>query len=417
MKISEFIENIKLALDAMRANKLRSFLASLGVLVGISTVILMGWLLSGLNDVVDDTFDMLGVDVMYVDKWDWTGGDNWKVTRYRKNISMQEYEEFKDRMQVAEVVVPIIRSWNSQITYKNENYQGLSIVGTTAEHVQMPAGTLEKGRHITPYEEFIGADVIVIGHNVYETIFKNQQAIGEIVKINGRKFEVVGIIKEQGTFIFDMIDNQSFIPVKSFYKTFGTSRRSISIAVKAGSEDRLDYVRSETIGLMRTIRNVEPDENEDFSINESKAFEDSIAEIRLYVWAAGIGITLLSFIVGVIGIMNIMFVSVTERTKEIGIRKSIGAKRSSILTQFIVESSALCFLGAIFSFILTSLIVFSVATILPKFLPEASFLKAYMSLELLILATIVSIVVGILAGLIPAIRASKLNPVDALRFE
>jgi putative ABC transport system permease protein len=417
MKFSEFIENIKLAFEAMRANKLRSFLASLGVLVGISTVILMGWLLSGLNDVVDDTFDMLGVDVMYIDKWDWTGGENWKITRYRKNISMQEYEEFKDRMNVAEVVVPIIRSWNSEVSYKNENFQGISIVGTTAEHVQMPAGTLKEGRHITPYEEFVGADVIVIGSNVHEIIFKNGKAIGEIIKINGRKYEVVGIIKEQGTFIFDQIDNQCFIPVKAFYKTFGTSRRSVSIAVKAGNEERLDYVRSETIGLMRTIRNVAPEEKPDFSINESKAFEDSIAEIRLYVWASGIGITLLSFIVGVIGIMNIMFVSVTERTKEIGIRKSIGAKKSSILTQFIVESSALCFIGAILSFILTSAIVFGVATVLPKFIPKTSFLRPYMSLELLGLATVVSIVVGILAGLIPAIRASNLNPVDALRFE
>lgn len=417
MKFTEFIENIKLAFEAMRANKLRSFLASLGVLVGISTVILMGWLLSGLNSVVDDTFNMLGVDVMYIDKWDWTGGKNWKEVRYRKNISLEEYNQFDERMQAAEVVVPVMRSWQSKIKYKNDNYEGISITGTSADHVKIPAGTLEKGRHITPFEEMTGANVIVIGYNVWENIFKKEKAIGEIIKIEGRKYKVIGIIKKQGTFIFDFVDNQCFIPLKAFFKTFGSTRRSLSIAVKAGNEERMDYVRSETIGLMRTIRNIPPGDEEDFSINESKAFENSIANIRLYVWAAGIGITLLSFIVGVIGIMNIMFVSVTERTKEIGIRKSIGAKKSSILTQFIVESSALCFLGAVLSFVLTSAIVFGVATILPKFVPETSFLKPYMSLELLGLATVVSIFVGIAAGFIPAVRAANLNPVDALRFD
>lgn len=417
MKFTELIENIKLAFESMKANKLRSFLASLGVLVGISTVILMGWLLSGLNDVVDETFNMLGVDVMYVDKYDWTGGKNWKQTRYRKNITMKEYEEFKSRMKVAEVVVPEMRSWQSDVRYNNEKYEGISVSGTSAEHIQIPSGTLEMGRHITPFEDYSGANVIVIGYNVWVNVFKKDNPIGKILKIEGRKYEVVGVIKKQGTFIFDFVDNQCFIPIRAFFKTFGSTRRSLSIAVKAGDETRMDMVRSETMGLMRTIRNVPPGEEEDFSINESKAFEDSIANIRLYVWASGIGITLLSFIVGVIGIMNIMFVSVTERTKEIGIRKSIGAKKSSILTQFIVESSALCFSGALLSFVLTSAIVFGVATILPKFIPETSFLKPYMSLELLALATIVSIVVGIAAGFLPALRAANLDPVDALRFE
>lgn len=417
MKFTELIENIKLAFESMKANKLRSLLASLGVLVGISTVILMGWLLSGLNDVVDETFNMLGVDVMYIDKWDWTGGKKWKDIRYRKNISMKEYESFNSRMDIAEVIVPIMRSWQADLRYNNEKYDGISVSGTSAEHVKIPAGTLEMGRHLTPYEDYSGSKVIVIGYNVWTNIFKKDNPIGKILKIEGEKYEIVGVIKKQGTFIFDFVDNQCFIPINAFFKTFGATRRSLSIAVKAGDESRMDLVRSETIGLMRTIRNVPPGEEEDFSINESKAFEDSIANIRLYVWASGIGITLLSFIVGVIGIMNIMFVSVTERTKEIGIRKSIGAKKSSILTQFIVESSALCFAGALLSFVLTSVIVFGVATILPKFVPETSFLKPYMSLELLALATVVSIFVGIAAGFLPALRAANLNPVDALRFE
>ncbi len=192
---------------------------------------------------------------------------------------------------------------------------------------------------------------------------------------------------------------------------FGT-RGSLSIAVKAGGEDRIEDVRAETIGYMRQVRNLAPGANDDFAINESAAFKDQIAPIRAGVWGVGIGMTMLSFIVGVIGIMNIMFVSVTERTKEIGIRKALGAKRSSILFQFLVEASTLCFIGALISFVLCSLLMPAVV-----YGMEITFLSPYIPLNLLFIATCVSVVVGVVAGMVPASRASKLDPVDALRYD
>ncbi|MFW5702171.1 MAG: ABC transporter permease, partial [Bacteroidota bacterium] len=292
-----------------------------------------------------------------------------------------------------------------------------TVVGAESNHARTPAGEILIGRHFTPFEEEIGANVAVLGYNVYESVFPRGDAIGKTVKINGHKFFVSGVITKQGTMFFDFIDNQVFIPLSTFNAIFGNFGRSFSIAIKAGSEERLDFVRSQTRGYMRMIRNLEPWEDDDFAINETKAFESSVKEIRYGVWSVGIGMTVLSFLVGIIGIMNIMFVSVTERTKEIGIRKAIGAKRRSILLQFIVEAAALCFIGAIIAFIVCSAIVYAAATLLPKAVPGLSFLSPVIPYELLAVATVVSVIVGMLAGLIPAIRASRLDPVDALRYE
>ena len=257
----------------------------------------------------------------------------------------------------------------------------------------------------------------MLGYGIYKTLFDEKDAIGKVIKINGHKYWIIGVVKKQATLLTDFIDQVVYIPFQSFVTQFGINNRSISIAVKAGSEEKLDEVRAETEGLMREIRNIPPGKDNDFSINETKAFEESVKVFRLVVWAIGIGMTVLSFIVGIIGIMNIMFVSVAERTREIGIRKAIGAKKRSILVQFIVESSSLCLIGAIFSFIGCSILIYLAATYLPDVVPELSFLSPFMPFELLLIASLVSIFVGVVAGIIPAVRASNLDPVEALRYE
>ncbi len=417
MKRAEIFESFQIAFDSLKANKLRSFLASLGVVIGIAFVIIMGWVLSGLDKSLMDTFNMIGTDMLYVDKYDWAGGKNWKKVRQRKYLSLQQVNEFRDRIKTAELTFISARNWGTQIKYGNEYFAGTSVVGTTYEHSLTPAGTIEEGRHFTMFESQVGSKVIVLGHKVAETVFPDKNPIGEIIKIDGHKFEVIGVIKKQGTMWFDMVDNQSFIPLKAFLGIFGGHGRTMLIGVKAGSDEWLDQVRDETRGLMRQIRNIRPGEDDDFSINETKAFQNNVETLRLVVGSIGIGFTILSFIVGIIGIMNIMFVSVAERTKEIGIRKAVGAKKSSILIQFIIESASLCLIGALIAFVFCSVLVYLVATVLPEFVPETSFLSQFLPYQLLFVATLVSIIVGVLAGLIPAVRAANLDPVDSLRYE
>lgn len=412
---NELGETIKIAFDAIRTSKLRSMLASLGVVIGISFVILMGWILTGLDNAMQDTFDMIGTDMLYIDKHDWAGGSNWKEMRQRKDITLNQAKDFCERIESAEIAVPVIRTWRSQMKYEGQAYQA-SFIGTPSEHSIISSKNIASGRFFTGFEDKLSANVIVIGHKIAETVFPNDEPVGKIIKIKGRKLEIIGVMKKQGTMMMDFVDLQCYVPIKKFMSIYGRDR-SFEIAVKAGSEEKLDEVRDEAQGLFREIRNLKPWAKDDFSINETKAFEKSVETIRAYVWSIGLLMTGLSFIVGIIGIINIMFVSVTERTKEIGVRKAVGAKKRSIWLQFIIESAVLCFSGALISLILCSALVFAVATFLPKSVPEVSFLSPTLSYELLITASIVSIVVGVVAGLIPAVRAANMDPVIAIRSD
>ncbi|MEJ5286797.1 MAG: ABC-type antimicrobial peptide transport system, permease component [Candidatus Kapaibacterium sp.] len=419
MKIfAELFEGVRLSLESIIANKLRAFLATLGVVIGISFVVLMGWAISGLDKALQDSINLIGEDMLYIDKWDWAGGKSWKEVRNRKDITYQQAKELISQLTLAEIAVPGATTWNAQVKANNITYTGLSVYGTTADYGRLPAGDVEIGRFFSYFEERETRPVAVLGHKVAKTFFGNENPIGKYIKIKGRNFEVIGVVKKQGTMLLDFIDDRIYIPIGNFLDIFGGEhRRSISIGIKAGSLERMDDVREEARGLMRVIRNLKPWEEDDFSINETKAFEEIVSTFRLYVWGIGIGMTTLAFIVGMIGIMNIMFVSVAERTKEIGIRKAVGAKNRSILLQFLVESATLCLAGALTSIIVCSILVFAVAKLLPRFVPETAFLQPYLPLDFVFYASIVAILVGAIAGLLPAIRASRVDPIESLRYE
>jgi putative ABC transport system permease protein len=409
----QLIEGMKIALSAIRSNKLRSGLTSLGVIIGITFVILMGWFLQGLDTALEQAFASLGTDVLYVDKFDWSGKKSWRETINRPDVTLRQVETLMERLTTAEVSAVVARKFNSNIKSGSQNYSGVSVVGTNSVYSDIALGLIREGRFFSPAEDMYSANVVVLGFEVAKNLYGEESScLGKTIKIKGRTFTVIGSIEKQASmFAPPFIDNQVYIPLKAYLNVFGENK-SVSVAIKAGGEDNLDNTRMETIGLMRQIRNLPPEAEDDFAINETQAFRDNVRTLRLSVWGIGIGMTTLSFVVGIIGIMNIMFVSVTERTKEIGIRKALGAQRRSILFQFLVEASALCFLGAVVAFVLCSLIMFGVTR-----MDWATFLSPYIPPQLLLVATVVSIIVGILSGMIPAIRASKLDPVEALRYE
>lgn len=416
--LAEISEGVRISLESIWTNKLRSFLATLGVVIGISFVVLMGWAISGLDNALQDSINLIGEDMLYIDKWDWSGGKKWSELRNRKNITYQQVKQFISKFNSAEVVVPGITNWGATVKTNNQTFTGVSIFGTSADFARLPTGNIDIGRFFSQYEEIRNARVAVIGSKVANSLFPEQNPLGKYLKIEGQDFIIIGVVKKQGTMLMDFIDDRIYIPISIFFNVYGGKLdRSLSIGIKAGKIDKLDEIREEARGLMRSIRNLKPWEEDDFSINETKIFEEIVSTFRLYVWGIGIGMTVLAFAVGMIGIMNIMFVSVAERTKEIGIRKSVGAKNRSIMMQFLIEAATLCLAGAFTSIFLCSVLVFFVANFLPKIIPETGFLQPFLPFEFVLYASLVAIFVGLISGLMPAYRASRVDPIESLRYE
>lgn len=408
--MSALIESIRMAIAALASNKLRAMLTTLGIVIGITTVLLMGWFIAGLNSVVDDTLSMFGDDILYVDRFDWTATD-WLAQRNRKPITMAQYTEARQRIGGAQYVIPATRLMARSIRYGDLELTNTVITASTSEYVHSMGGVVSKGRFFTDVEDQAGASVAVIGAMVADNLIPGGDPLGRVIRVNGLPFTVIGVLPKRAILGDDSPDNQIVIPIRRVFSMPG-SLRSLIIMVKAGSIERLEDVRYETIGAMRQIRSVPPGAKDDFGVNSQETFRVFIDAIRMSVFTVGLALTGLSFLVGTIGIMNIMFVSVSERTKEIGIRKAVGATKRRIMIQFLIESVMLSAMGAVVATALTSIIV-----VFTKRALDLDFLSSTVPLSQIQVAIAVTAIVGVLAGVIPAIRASRLDPVEALRAE
>ncbi|HEY1791138.1 MAG TPA: ABC transporter permease [Verrucomicrobiae bacterium] len=405
---SEMREGLGISFDAVRANKMRSALATLGIVIGIVTVTLMGSAIHGLNGAFVKSISALGADVFYVQRSSWFQDyDTWTQNRKRRPMHLKEAEQLVQKLALASAVAPAI--WDDEtVKYKTRSASLVDIVGTTEGFLETSGVGIAQGRFLTAADGESSQPVCVIGNDVVTNLFRGDPPLGARIKVADQSFEVVGVLEKQGSMLGWNLDNRVIVPIRELVADIWNRSTIDEIDVKASDTAHLDEAREELRQTMRHIRHLRPDEPDDFSINQQdvilKLFHDTTRTIAII----GLFITSLSLFVGGIGIMNIMFVSVAERTREIGVRKAIGARNRSIMLQFLIESAFICFLGGIIGL----MIAWGATLAVSKWMFPTS-----LSGPIVVIALLVSLMTGVVAGFVPAWRAARMDPVEALRNE
>ena len=403
-----FIEAVWIAVSSLRANRLRSLLTLLGIVIGVMAVIAVVSIISGLNDYVAGKIFNLGPDVLTVSRMSpvITSLDEFIEGQRRKNLYLSDMVAIRAACSNCRSVGASVNA-RARVKF-GRDYLDSEIRGFTAEMPALRGYELQAGRFLTEYDVEHARNVVVIGTDILDNLFPFLDPIGKTLIVDDRPFEIIGVSTKQGSVLGQSQDNWVMIPITLHQKMYG-ARRSVSIYAKALDGAHVAAAESEIRLTLRARRHLSYDAKDDFALNTNDNFLQIWANISRAFFAVTIGIASISLIVGGIVVMNIMLVSVTERTREIGIRKAAGARRHDILTQFLVESSTLALIGGMIGVCLGASIALAVSTFTP--------LPASIKWWAVVLGLTVSTTVGLFFGIYPAKKAANLDPIVALLYE
>jgi putative ABC transport system permease protein len=403
------LETTRLALDALRAHKLRSFLTLLGVILAVTTLVVVMSFVAGMNFYVADRIANLGANVFIVDRFGIiTSQDAWVKAQKRPLITMDDYERLRDSMKTAKAVAAL-DDHNIEIRSGNERLENTDVMGVSPNYAEVRNINVAQGRFINQTDDDHRGQVVFIGADVADRLFANVDPIGKVVRAETHEYQVIGVAERIGSAFGQSQDNFMIIPLHTFEKELHRPRDWVGIFVQAGSAEMMAACEDEARMLMRAWRHLPYDAKDNFAILGSDSIMKLWNDLTGTLAKVAIGLVSVFLVVGGIVIMNIMLASVTERTREIGIRRSLGARKKHILLQFMMESAVLAATGGIIGVLLAYGLV--------ELLGTVTSIPLKMPMDAVVISLCVSTGVGLFFGIYPATRAAKLDPIEALRAE